>query len=1266
MRYKILSILLLSTLLININAAEKRPAELQVDYKTLPDLRSDEMKVKMSQWLKTPAKKYPFAGAEIRWDKDSPYIFSQGRELRPVIRYVTANQKSLPVSRQLSEIGVEIFDFGMDVGGNVDRAYNAFMKNAEMLHKINPEAKMMLHFWIPTAWLQDFEKKYPGAFLTDINGGTGLKVPGYPHPKWPNYLYEWQEYIGGCIYKLLERIGSSQYANKVIGVDIGAMYTGEWWYPKNYKFLWDYSKGREAVFKKYIETKYAGNLDYIRKLWNVKDDKDLFRLPTRAERRVFPPVADSRNTNYLEILNIPITNAGLYFAEIIKKVSHGQLLVGLEMHLYLHILNCNGTVFHRPVLESPYVDFFNAPSEYETRRLGHYAPARAITASMIKNRKLFIHEEDFRTHRAFGTVGGIRGCPQPTPELSRQNLRRQLTSAFMHGRLFYFMDFGIQWFMDPDTQKEIARASRMYKVMRKAGLRRNTKIAFVSDQESQLFYNYFATPVLMYESYMPFIGADFDFYELSDFLEGSTADKYKVVVFGSIRALREAERKGIDKLKKDGRTLIFLHDPGVENLSYINADTSADLTALTGIKLQYKPGVSTTPVLLEKNTIKKELDFTPETDKYGKSSLIPPSHLSVCDMLTNAYSGNICANIKSVDPTAQILGKNKKGEAVFVIKKNKNWTSIYSASCMLTSEIMRAILRKNDCHVYSNTDDVIFSAGDFVMLHTKTPGNKILNFPSNSDVLEIYSNKVYKLKDKKLTCNAKFGETFLFYQGNISEMQTMLKDAEEKQIAQNKAFVKKYPAQNADSGIFNWLKVKRPSKRTEFGIPNFSPSVLLVSGPYETADMDKISRTLPLMARPAADAALPEYDRREGQTFARLKKRIPSKKTADVFQAFTSSNWNYLDQYGIGKGQGGFIGFYLVAAPGKEVEIYFADENNGTATIDGIPLDKAGRKGLFGTIVKLKKRYTPVLIRTFNKNGTDGFTIKIANVVQKMTKGDAPGRKYLLKDVKVSLFPENYDAAKADRMFREFELKNSEVIFHYKADGKKSAPKLNGKFEVTPEGLKVKGSSALFTDKWFNIDPEAEYVIYYKAKRAGQKPLALLGGFMIWGTSIQEVNPRKDTFTELLIKAEKGTKKITVRDASKWKKGAHFAAFNAKSDFSDLPNKKLVAGISEIKKDGDKWIITLKNPLNQTFAAGTFVREHSPSSTYNFTSAIWTDKADWKETRSATSGIASKGVEKYKFWPGAKKARPVIIPVGSPANEVIINEIYLLKKGGRK
>ena len=172
------------------------------------------------------------------------------------------------------------------------------------------------------------------------------------------------------------------------------------------------------------------------------------------------------------------------------------------------------------------------------------------------------------------------------------------------------------------------------------------------------------------------------------------------------------------------------------------------------------------------------------------------------------------------------------------------------------------------------------------------------------------------------------------------------------------------------------------------------------------------------------------------------------------------------------------------------------------------------------------------------------------------------------------------------------------------ADLRKNAP---GKMQLRLAGRMLSAKKCTF-------EPGKSYYITGAVRAAaGSVPGNILLGLRMYDSAGEHIPMHciyyvEDSITELLEATEPTDKTIVVKDASKWKTAAHMVlAFNAKNDFSDLPNRNIVEiPPSKIEKAGEKWIIHFGKPIGTVLQAGTKIREHYRGGEFYF--GIGSDK----------------------------------------------------------
>ena len=207
---------------------------------------------------------------------------------------------------------------------------------------------------------------------------------------------------------------------------------------------------------------------------------------------------------------------------------------------------------------------------------------------------------------------------------------------------------------------------------------------------------------------------------------------------------------------------------------------------------------------------------------------------------------------------------------------------------------------------------------------------------------------------------------------------------------------------------------------------------------------------------------------------------------------------------------------------------------------------------------------------------------------------------------------------------------------------------------------------ALVSKQVITIDPAKKYQISGEFRtKAGTKPMLYFGfapynakGRPITCASIATV---ANTATEVAADAKKGSKFILVKDASKWKTSTPYAmiVFNAKDDFSDLPNYSYISIVKNGRvQEGEFWKLTLKTPLKADVKAGTKVRQQNMGSAYIYTALGIRLPETWTVRKGTISGMAKNTNPFNKFWPGTKTVRIlVLIQEGKADTEVEFKNI---------
>ncbi len=910
-----------------------------------------------------------------------------------------------PVERQLREAGVRLFivDVGLtsdSVGERLlstapDAAFAHFSRSVDSLLAAVPDAWIIIRFWMISVG-KDFVEEYPQSLLAGPDGNTdwgGDPVPRpTEHTSRPNMLNEWRRYCGEHLYRFIHRLGASEYAPRVAGFYLAAMNSGEWWYYKGQGDPgWDYSETRKVAFETFVRQKYGDDPEAIAKAWGVEVSDDLLDLPTLEARSRFPIMPNSKVSDYLQVMNMPVSNAARYFARIIKSATHQHALAGMEIHMAGVTFPVNGTVFMNHLLDAPEIDFFGGPSQYFNRGLGSSPLYRVALQSLEAHHKLWLNEGDYRTPISYDTRSGYAGEPPPDVTGMKGILRREFARSTIFNYYTYLMDFGWRWFLYPTFMEHVGDITKADAVVRSIGLEREAEVAIVTDQESQLYGNYFSHPTRrMLEATMDRIGVGWDFYELRDFLEDENNDKYKLVIFLNICALGDLERDQLELLKRDGRHLLWMHNPGTVDLSSRGIHQTELISSLVGMNMRAMPVKGT--VLLDETAFSETRNSEKMLGESGEIRTTKPGvDVSHSDGAVGLKIGNMPSQFFVSDSDAETLARDERGNAYFAQKEHKDWTSIYTAFCELPPFVIRALAKNAGCHIWVESEDVSFIGGNFVALHASESGEKQIRLPEDFSgiALDLFDGSILKPQNGYLAFPMKRGETRMLALGEES-LHSQWQQTISRLDVERKAFVAAHPAPEMPAAYRNRYIPKPPSATDGLPLPrgvhtSFA-NVFLIAGPFPS-DAASIS----LLDEKLADLRGPEewvnhrVDSHMGTSsadFLRISRPLPVQDPAKGLGEWTAREaptpWAGSDDMAIAKGQS-FAGTVWLKSPDPiAAEVHFYVTGEARLWVKGQEVFR-NAEGYFQAPLQLTPEPTQVVFRIRGAEHSTGFTMKLAD-----------------------------------------------------------------------------------------------------------------------------------------------------------------------------------------------------------------------------------------------------------------------------------------------
>ena len=712
----------------------------------------------------------------------------------------------------LGKSGIRIFFLLCDTIWRKPNALELFKIEAESLLKAVPDAKIVIRMGLhPTnEWIE----AHPEECLEYSDGdrpGVHLFSESFEDDLPMHYSLcsdKWREDAGKALAETWKLLMELPYADHIIGCFLAAGGTSEWYYmlevvdEKNKRVL-DHSESFRRHFSRYLTERY-GTDEALQKAWKNPSatlqnppipDYEAHYFASRVDYAcAFPPMRMYTNkpvppppTNgtsagafadldkhmdvydFYRAWNLGSAESVLHFAKVIKDLTPDQLVGAFYGSQgcteYLSAGTAAGTV---KVLESPYIDFLAAPGVYENRQPGGQEGQREVQDSFALHNKIYIVEQDTRTlkeNRYFMNCAEIFDMTDTVNVMKREFGRNiaEDVQAWWFDQLL-----GRPRYKYPELYKLIECQQKIAKDAYSLDRTKKSEIAFIFDEDSicaasrQTFRD---TVEDMRNYQIHRIGASADQYYHND-IDLETMPSYKMYVFFNTYVLTKAERETIKKkLKKDGAVAVFLHGSG-----FIDPDPDAEphnsvlhMEDLTGISFAledhyFDPNFRWNG---ESHPISARLDKREIFGNFDKRR-----HEMLAGRRIDAYSKfppYLYPMLYAKDEKATHLSYFlTSGFPAVSVKEMDGYTSVYYGSKSISSATLRELARFAGCHIYTESDEVIYPGRNFVTFHADRTGTKKIRFPRPVRVYEVYEEKCYGENVTEIEFEAYLGETKMF------------------------------------------------------------------------------------------------------------------------------------------------------------------------------------------------------------------------------------------------------------------------------------------------------------------------------------------------------------------------------------------------------------------------------------------------------------------------------------------------------------------------
>lgn len=599
----------------------------------------------------------------------------------------------------------------------------------------NPDALLLPRFGMapPQWWLEDHPDD---RMLFDDGKYEGFSVASEV------WRREMQEHL-----RALVRHCEGKYGDNMLGYHPCGQHTGEWFYERSWEpRLSDFSPAMSRGFGKWVQAKYK-TVEALRKAWNnLTIAFDQVAVPTQEEQLhtdlgLFRnPVTDRKVIDYFEYKQVAMEDPLEMMARVIKEETKGKKLVCFfygylfDMHGIPMGPQGSGHLAMARMVKCPDVDILCSPISYLDRELGGAGCFMSAVDTVRTAGKLWLNEDDTRTYltpkdSGFGRV--------ETPQGTYWVLQRNFGQLWPRRLACWFMDLGgIGWFNGKDIWDNIAPMQRFYQQHINELSKWSPEVALIVDEQSP-FYTACTSALhslLVYQMRSQFfrMGAPFRIHLLSDLVAGKVPPS-KSYFFANCFHLDANQRAAIKQATR-GKTAVWFYGGG-----FLRDDASeANMQEVIGLK------------------------FTRGEAQPGKVIPTPSGKLS--DGLSSEFGTDTKLNPVWIveDTGVETIGRYANGGVAAAARKTPDGLRVYIGALQCPAKLLRNILKQSGVHLYSDSDDVVLTDGEFLCLSATSTGDKSLAFPRQCSVSNALDGKRVATNGNRLDLKMELGETRLF------------------------------------------------------------------------------------------------------------------------------------------------------------------------------------------------------------------------------------------------------------------------------------------------------------------------------------------------------------------------------------------------------------------------------------------------------------------------------------------------------------------------
>jgi len=554
--------------------------------------------------------------------------------------------------------------------------------------------------------------------------------------------------------RLFLRHLEDEFGDSMLGYHPCAQSAGEWFYDHTWERIMPcFEEPFRVGFAEWVKAKYK-TVDALQKAWDKPEVVfETIRVPTLDERLagklgVFRDARSQRfEIDFAQYMQVCLCEYLEECAKIVKQETGGKKL-GVFFYGYLYDVSgfaygpaVSGHLRLHRALNCPDIDILCSPISYFDRQSGGVGPFMAPVDSIQAHGKLWLNEDDARTHLAPKSAGfGRTSTMAETIGVYRRNFGHQ----FERRCATWWMDFGTGWMADP-TIFDNFRKTREIWLEAATPEPYQPQVAMIIDEDSLLYMrnsNDVTRPsISRIRRMFNTMGCPVGLYLMEDVRAGKLPESVRLIVLlNAYRVTKQQREELLAQVARQGKVAVWLYAPGLID----ERAAAANVSRLIGFEVTR---------IAEPKSGKARL-----VGNAAKALGVAEGHIFGTTFVPSPLFA-----VRSGQPDVVALGTYEGGpDIAMAMKRLPDWTSVFCGTLEMSSEVLRGLARLAAAHIYCDTNDVISARPGFLSIHATATGQKTLVFPREVRLRDLYTGEELTTARKRCTFTMVKGETRAF------------------------------------------------------------------------------------------------------------------------------------------------------------------------------------------------------------------------------------------------------------------------------------------------------------------------------------------------------------------------------------------------------------------------------------------------------------------------------------------------------------------------